>query len=55
MSLKYRLENKQSKIDGKGASTIQQIPTRKKVGDLAGEIISPRKARKRFSLGSIQN
>ena len=47
MSLNYKLENKASKIDGKGAFVLQSIPGRKKIGDLAGEIISIREARKR--------
>jgi uncharacterized protein len=45
--LLYSLENKPSKIDGKGAFALQQIPARKKIGNLAGEIISLGEARRR--------
>ena len=45
--LRYKLENKPSKIDGTGAFALQQIPARKKIGNLGGEIISLREARKR--------
>jgi uncharacterized protein len=45
--LLYSLENKPSKIDGKGAFALQQIPARKKIGNLGGEIISLREARRR--------
>ncbi len=47
MSLNYPLENKPSKIDGKGAFALEDIPAHKKIGDLGGEIISLREARKR--------
>ncbi len=47
MPLKYLLENKLSKIDGKGAFAFEKIPARKKIGNLGGEIISLREARKR--------
>jgi SET domain-containing protein len=49
MSLNFALENKPSKIDGKGTFSLQPIPARKKIGDLGGEIISLREARKRAS------
>lgn len=45
MLLNYSLENKPSKIDGKGAFALQSIPARKKIGNLAGEIITLRQAR----------
>ena len=45
--LKFALENKESKIDGTGAFALQTIPARKKIGNLAGEIIPLREARKR--------
>lgn len=45
--LNYKIENKPSKIDGKGAFTLQQIEARKKIGNLGGEVISLREARKR--------
>ena len=47
MILNYPLENKPSKIDGKGAFALQRIPARKKIGNLGGEIITVREARKR--------
>ncbi len=47
MSLNYSLENKPSNIDGKGAFALENLPAHKKIGNLGGEIISLRKARKR--------
>jgi SET domain-containing protein len=47
MPLNYKIENKKSFIDGKGAFTLEIIPRRKKIGNLGGEIISLRKARKK--------
>ena len=47
MTLNYRLENKKSSIDGKGAFALQNIPARKKIGNLGGKIISLREARQR--------
>ncbi len=47
MPLKYLLENKISKIDGKGAFALEQIPAGKKVGNLGGELINLKEARKR--------
>lgn len=49
MSLNYSLENMASKIDGKGAFAMEVIPARKKIGNLGGEIISLREARRRAS------
>ena len=49
MSLIYHLQNKPSKIDGKGAFALQKIPARKKIGNLGGQIISLREARNRAS------
>lgn len=49
MSLNFRIENKASKIEGKGAFSLEEIPARKKLGNLGGEIISLREARKRAS------
>jgi SET domain-containing protein len=43
------IENKPSKIDGNGAFALQQIPPRKKIGNLGGEVISLREARKRVA------
>lgn len=45
--MNYKIENKKSTIDGKGAFALQRIPAGKKIGDLGGEIISLREARKR--------
>ena len=50
MNLTYPLVNKISKIDGKGAFSLQTIPARKKIGNLGGEIINLRLARKRAAL-----
>ena len=38
---------KSSHIDGKGAFALQVIPARRKIGNLGGEVISVREARKR--------
>ncbi len=43
----YKLKNKKSKIEGTGAYALQEIPARKKIGDLGGIIISEREAIKR--------
>ena len=45
--LNFKIENKESNIDGIGAFAMQLIPARKKIGNLQGEIISLREARKR--------
>lgn len=45
--LRYLLENKPSKIDGTGAFALQRIPSRRKIGNLGGEVIPLREARKR--------
>lgn len=45
--LNYKIENKPSKIDGTGAFALQQIAAKKKIGDLGGEVIGLREARKR--------
>lgn len=50
MSLNFKLENKPSKIDGKGAFALQKIEARKKIGNLGGEVISLREARRRAKL-----
>src|SRR3954447_5141021 len=47
MLLNYKIENKKSFIDGKGAFALENIPPGKKIGNLGGEIISLRKARKK--------
>lgn len=48
--LNFRLENKPSKIDGKGAFALQKIEAGKKIGNLGGEVISLREARRRVKL-----
>ncbi|MEP7318479.1 MAG: SET domain-containing protein [Panacibacter sp.] len=50
MLLNYLLENKPSTIDGKGAFALQKITARKKIGNLGGEVISLREARRRAKL-----
>jgi len=47
MPLNFPLINKPSKIDGQGAFALQPIPAKKKIGNLGGEVISLRTARKR--------
>jgi len=47
MPLNYKLQNRKSLIDGQGAFALEIIPAKKKIGNLGGEIISLRKARKR--------
>jgi SET domain-containing protein len=47
MQLNYKIENKKSFIDGKGAFAVEMIPARKKIGNLGGEIINLREARRR--------
>jgi uncharacterized protein len=43
----YKLTVKKSKIAGKGAYALQNIPAKKKLGNMAGELISYREAQKR--------
>lgn len=47
MSLNFRIQNKSSKIDGTGAFALEHIPARRKLGNLGGEVISLREARRR--------
>jgi len=47
--LNFRIQNKKSFIDGLGAFAAENIPARKKLGNLGGEVISLREARKRAS------
>lgn len=47
MLLNYKIENKKSNIDGKGAFALQHIPSKKKIGNLGGVIISLEQARKK--------
>lgn len=50
MLLRFEIENKPSTIDGTGAFARQRIPARKKLGNLGGEVISLREARRRAAL-----
>jgi uncharacterized protein len=45
--MKYLIAVKKSKIAGKGAYALQAISAKRKLGNMAGEIISFREARKR--------
>ena len=47
MLINFQLINKASKIDGTGTFALENIPARKKIGNLQGEIISKKEARKR--------
>jgi uncharacterized protein len=47
MSLNFRIQNKPSKIDGTGAFALEHIPARRKLGNLGGEVISLKEARRR--------
>ena len=44
--INFSLEVKKSAIDGKGAFALEPIGQRKKIGDLGGEIISAKEARR---------
>lgn len=43
----YPLQIKNSKVAGKGAFALNQIPAKKKLGNMAGEIITYEEAQKR--------
>jgi SET domain-containing protein len=45
--INFPIEVKASRIDGKGAYALKAIPARRKLGNMGGEIISVREARKR--------
>lgn len=47
MPVLYSIRNKKSKIDGTGAFAVENIPAKRKLGNLGGEIISLKEARKR--------
>lgn len=47
MGLRYKIQAAKSKIAGKGAYAMEAIPARCKLGNMAGEIISFREARRR--------
>jgi len=44
--INFSLEVKKSAIDGKGVFALEAIKQRKKIGDLGGEIISTKEARR---------
>src|SRR5215211_5184524 len=44
--INFSLEVKKSAIDGKGVFALEPIRQKKKIGDLGGEIISTREARR---------
>ncbi|MBG9377631.1 SET domain-containing protein-lysine N-methyltransferase [Panacibacter sp. DH6] len=48
--VQYKIFNKKSLIDGTGAFAVQTIPPKRKIGNLGGEIISLREARKRAAM-----
>jgi SET domain-containing protein len=43
----YTFEVRRSRIHGKGLFALKSIPARRKIGELCGEVISQREARKR--------
>ena len=45
MNTKFKIKVGKSKIDGRGAFADALIPTKRKIGELEGELISVRKAR----------
>ncbi len=49
MPVNFSLESKPSKIDGTGSYALEQIPARRKLGTMDGEIITLKEARKRAS------
>ncbi len=46
-TIRFSIRNAKSSIEGKGAFAAENIPARKKIGNLGGEIISLKEARKR--------
>ena len=47
MSMRFRLKTKKSRIAGIGAFALTDIPKGKKIGEMAGELISYREAQRR--------
>lgn len=45
----YKIRVKKSQIHGQGAYCLEAIPAKRKIGSLAGEVISKKEARKRAS------
>lgn len=50
MALNFKIANGKSKIDGTGAFAVERISARKKIGNLGGQVISLREARRRAKL-----
>lgn len=50
-SLRYLLTRKRSRIHGHGAFAASPIPARRKIGEIGGELISIREARRAARLG----
>ncbi len=48
--LRYSIQTKKSKIAGTGAYALSNIPKRKKIGNIDGEIISYKEAQRRVKL-----
>lgn len=49
-NIRFLIHHAKSRIEGKGVFTDQPIPARKKIGELGGEIISLREARRRAAV-----
>lgn len=47
MHIHFQIINKPSRIDGTGAFAVEKIPARRKLGNLGGEVITLREARRR--------
>jgi len=47
MDLNFPIEVKKSKVAGKGAFALKAIPAKRKLGNMAGEIISYKEAQRR--------
>jgi uncharacterized protein len=48
--MNYKVHNKKSKIHGMGSYADELIPAKRKIGSLAGEVISKKEANKRSKL-----
>ena len=48
MNLRYPVKIKRSKIAGTGAYAVKPIPSKRKIGNMTGEIISYKEAQKRI-------
>jgi SET domain-containing protein len=45
--MRFRLRSGPSRIEGTGVFTLEPIPARRKLGELEGEVVSQREARRR--------